>query len=261
MSPLQRIHPFLKDLLQDNTQLQLLGEDLELRPDCSGLQAAFPNQVHALPASDNSLMGLAVGMAMNGQTVILQVASASSLPQLLASLPAFGPDFPLSIILRVPVAPTEPISLDILLAYPHIQVRTAHDAESTMTALKSAITVPKPCIVLESLSPQLIHIAPDRAHTEIWAWGPGLEAVNQAAESLSTAGITCRVQALTQLHPIDTAVGQALFDTGRLVLVNLPTGLLSAVHQAAFWRLEHPPVFCNADAAEIERAVRTVMTP
>ena len=262
MSPLQTLHHFLKNALQNDSQLNLLGEDLELRPDSSGLKDQYPAQVHVLPASDTSLIGVAVGMATAGQSVIVQAATASSLPQILAAIPAFGPDFPLSLVIRVPVAPTEVLALDTLLAYPHIQVRCAHDSHTSVSALEAALSERKPCIVLESLSPQQLFEAPSNtAHTEIWAWGAGLQAAYDTAETLSAEGLICRVQALTQLQPIDPAVAQALFDTGRVVLVNLPTALLSTIHQVAFWRLEHPPVFCQADSAAIEAAVRTVLTP
>lgn len=261
MSPIQSHHQFLSVALESDSQLKLIGEDLELRPDSSGLTVKFPDQVHETPASDTTLIGVAVGMAIAGQKVIVQAASAISLPQIMASIPVFGSDFPLTLIVRIPVAPTDVLPLDILLAYPHVQVRCAHSSSSVIDSLQHALSHQGPTIILESLSPQKIYRQPENAHTEIWAWGAGLESAYRAAENLTAQGIECRVHALNSIQPLEASAGNALFETGRVVLVNLPTALLSAIHQIAFWRLEHPPVFCKADTAAIEASVRAVLTP
>ena len=261
MSPLQSHHQFLTQALSDNSQLKLLGEDLELRPDSSGLASKFPNQVHELPASDTSLIGVAVGMAISGHKVIAQAAAASSLTPILASLPEFGSDFPTTLVIRIPVAPTDVLALGTLLAYPHVRVHCAHSTQTAIEALENALNHAGVTVLLESLSPQVVYAQPEAAHTEIWAWGAGLEAAYTAAETLSAEGIQCRVHALSSIQPLDSSAGEALYESGRVVLVNLPTALLSAIHQVAFWRLEHPPVFCKADSAAIEASVRAVLTP
>jgi pyruvate/2-oxoglutarate/acetoin dehydrogenase E1 component len=265
MSAVQSVHHFLNHALQNDSRLYLLGEDLELRPDTSGLLERHPDQVKLLPASDNSLVGVAVGISMAGHPVIVQLASASSLPHVLAMLPAFGSEFPTSVIVRVPIAPNECLSLEALLAYPHLQVHCPHNANSVVRCLEEALSQGGPTIILEDLNCRT-HSTPASPaagshHVEIWAWGSGIEAAQSAAEALQLEGIQCRIQALTRLHPIPSSIGSDLYETGRVVLVNLPTGLLSTIHKTAFWRLEHHPVFCAAQHDSIKSAVHTVMTP
>jgi pyruvate/2-oxoglutarate/acetoin dehydrogenase E1 component len=265
MSKVDHIRHFLSTRLESNSQLFLLGEDLELRPETQGLIAKFPDQVRLLPASDSALMGVSIGLGLAGKTVVVQLASASGLPTILGMLPQFGAEFPTHVIVRVPVTPTDFVDLNSVLAHPELRVYTPHNAESVAQCLDNAMAEAKPALVLEDLlcRGQETPVDSDAAvyHTDIWAWGSGLEEAMTAAEALRSEGIMCRVQALTQIQPISDKIGSELYQTGRVVLVNLPTGLLSSIHKAAFWRLENQPVFCAAQHDAIKSAVQTVMTP
>ena len=57
MSPIQSHHQFLSVALESDSQLKLIGEDLELRPDSSGLTVKFPDQVMK-PLPDTTLIGV-----------------------------------------------------------------------------------------------------------------------------------------------------------------------------------------------------------
>lgn len=265
MTSTDPIRHLLNTELKSSPQLFLIGEDLELRPDTKGLQKQFPDQVRLLPASDSSLMGIAIGISLTGNTVIIQLASASGLSTILSMLPQFGVEFPTHVVIRVPVSPTDSVDLNAVLAHPGLRVYSPHNAENVAQCLSQALSEQSPAIVLEDLScrAQASPVISSNAvyHTDIWAWGSGLTAAYAAAEDLRSKGIFCRVQAVTQIQPIRDTIGSDLYQTGRVVLVNLPTGLLSSINKAAFWRLENQPIFCAAQQDAIKSAVQTVMTP
>ena len=62
-----------------NPSTRLLGEAVELSPITRGLSAEFSGQVHALPASDAGLIGLAIGMALGGAKPIVELSGPDAL--------------------------------------------------------------------------------------------------------------------------------------------------------------------------------------
>ena len=67
----QALNRFLKERMESDASLHLLGESLEISPETNGLMALYPERVHQLPAADQALIGLAVGLAMAGKRVLL----------------------------------------------------------------------------------------------------------------------------------------------------------------------------------------------
>ena len=88
MTGLQALRDALRAALTDAPRVRVVGEAVELSPVTAGLAADFPGRVHALPASDAGLIGVALGMAMNGDTVVVELAGPEGLPAALAALDA-----------------------------------------------------------------------------------------------------------------------------------------------------------------------------
>ena len=78
MNGYQKIRNLLDQKLTEDSSIHLLGEALELSPDTHGLLYKHPEQCHLLPASDNAMLGVAIGMAFVGSRSVIHVAGPQS---------------------------------------------------------------------------------------------------------------------------------------------------------------------------------------
>ena len=92
----------LNSLFSQHEDLHLISECFELDSETKGLTKHFKDRTHLLPAADNALIGIAIGMAMDGAKVIVQLAEADSLWGILGQLgQETESSFSLPIIIRV----------------------------------------------------------------------------------------------------------------------------------------------------------------
>lgn len=265
----------------------LLGEALELSPSTRGLRAAWPDRVHLLPAADAALVGVGVGIALSGAQAIVELADPSALPaalgQLVEAQALHRSDQPLRLLLRVPFGP-DPVAFApelLLQAVPGLHLGCPSSPAEAPRLLGEALAAGAPVVLLE---PRAALVGPPgeapgpgglgRAALlrsgdacSLLTWGPDLQACLAAAELLAEEGLSVDLVDLRWLSPVDTALlGARVGHTGRAVLVGPLAAPLLGVLQAAFLRLESPPVqVAPADGqavrvAEIVAAVRAALS-
>lgn len=245
-----------------------------------GLATLFPGRVIDTPIADRTSFGLALGMALGGRPVAVELSSGRALlaiAEMLADAGRMaGTPFRPALTIRVPVGgeagPVIDASAgDLLGAIGGLRVvcLTADTAHSVLRgALGSGVTV-----VLEPRSelaaaaspvpatPIAHRVLSDGSHATLLCWGPGVRAAVQAAATLADEGISVRVIDLVSLSPLDPRVGQHVVDTGRLIAVHstdshLAQRVLGVALDEAFLYLESPPGDCAAHPEAILDAVR-----
>lgn len=265
MKGFKKIHLYLKSLLERNDKIYILGEALDMRPDTKGLSKSHPHQTLLLPAADESLIGIATGLAIDNNKAIVHIASCSSLAAVLTKIPNFKGEIPANIIVRVPLAPNDTLPLECLQSYPHITVLAPYDGATALKCLKNALSINTPVVILErmDLMGQSVEAPTPNSnpHVDVLAWGQGVQAAIQASHTLEENGIVCRVHAITQIHPLSEKDWFPIGESGRVILADLPSSFLYSVQEAIFWQLEHQPLFCNPSPEAIVASVADVLKP
>lgn len=266
----------LEAALQD-PRVRLLGEAVELSPATRGLRAAHPEQVLSLPAADASLVGIALGMAMNGDKVVVELPGPEALPAALLQLKQVEPsrESPLTVVLRVPVAPIAHSDAGVVMqaGQADFHIAAVGQAGDAASLLQGALQQGVPTILFEPLAVlgqpahavsevpfQAPRVLAQGDHASVLAWGAGVEPALQAAQQLAEEGITVDVIDLRTLGLYDhDVVAQRVRHTGRPVVASVPgyQQVLAHVVEGAFLRLESPPGVAPADAASIADAVRS----
>ena len=93
---LQNSRLYLEKQLQNN-QLFVVAESYALDPILKNLDSKYPDRALYLPATTQGLCGVAIGLALSGKTVLLQLHDTSALSELSLQLESaqFGAEFPL----------------------------------------------------------------------------------------------------------------------------------------------------------------------
>ncbi len=277
MNGAERIREVLENALSQSEDVHVLGEAVALSPATTGLMAKHPDQVHLLPAADASLIGVAVGMAIGGKRPVVELAHPASLwgalQQLGQEAAQIGGEFSTPVIVRVPIAPGEaahPPITDI----PGLTVASPSTAQDAGALLTAALKAQGPVVLLEPravLAAQAAKGSPDIAigsaniarpgqHATALAWGDGVTAALKAATLLAGEGIDLEVVDLRTLAPLDVeTIGHSVQRTGRVVVVGPDTATLTTAVQAAFLRLESPPIQAKADATDVAAKVRNIV--
>jgi len=273
MNGYQKIHAILEQALATSNNIHLLGEALELSPDTHGLLPKYPEQCHLLPASDNAMLGLAIGMAFVGSRPILHLAGPQSLWTLLAQLGQevsnSGAEFPLPIIIRVPVGPNEQLMLQQLQHLTGICVAAPSSAAQAAAMLEAALEAKHPTLLIEDR--QVLQesatqpAAKDIQHAEIpvtgdqstlVAWGAAVHTAQEVALELQQSGISVEVVDLRILHPVDSqTLCHSINKTGRPIFVDMPTTALEKMISGAFWRLENQPQNISHNREKMKEAI------
>ncbi|MCB9673881.1 MAG: hypothetical protein H6737_02130 [Alphaproteobacteria bacterium] len=247
----------------------------------AGLLARFgAERVVDTPIADRTGFGLALGMALGGRPVCIELSSTRALlavAEMLADAGRIaGTAFRPALTVRVPVGgeageAIDPPAGDLLAALPGVRVvcATAATAASLLSeVLGSGVTV-----VLEpraelAVRRAAVDVSPDRlrevregAHATVVAWGSAVDAALAAAEALAAEGISVQVVDPVALWPLDPDLGRRIVDTGRVVAAHPADGelarrVLSVALDDAFLYLESPPGHCSADPDSVQRAVR-----
>ena len=274
MSGAIAIRAALADALTADPSVCLLGEAVDLSPATSGLRASAPGRVHLLPAADAALVGVAVGMALAGQRPVVELADAAAvigaLAQLAEAAALSGPEFPVRLVVRVPVGPGGLDPSALLCAVGGLSVVAASSSGEAAGLLRAALGSSGPVVVLEPrvacasagddrVDMPLCHarVLREGRDASVLAWGDGVAAALAAADALAGEGIDVDVIDLRSLSPLDVDTVRArVYETGRVVCVGGADPALVAAVEAAFLRLESPPGRADADADAVARAVR-----
>lgn len=260
MNGVQALRNAVRESLK-HSSTHLLGEAVELSPITRGLSAEFPGQVHALPASDAGLIGLATGMALGGATPIVELSGPDALwgaiQQLGQEAAAFAsnPEFQATLVVRVPSPPGSGDLSPLLASVPGLAIAAAGQAGEAADLLRAALGRRGPTVIVEPSDILTQDISEDeplplgkarilRAGTQVTAlaWGAGVPAALAAAEDLAARGVSLEVLDLRTLNPLDeAAIAESVHRTGRALLVGGAATVLVATVRAAFLRLEAPP--------------------
>ncbi len=261
MSPLLRAA--LAHAVERDPRIHLLGEALDLSPTTRGLSNT---RRHLLPAADQGLAGIAVGLAWSGALPVVELSGPAALATFAAALAPHlsepSSEFPLSLILRVPLIPGEAIPTGLLALFPNFTIG-AGGSESEQAQLLAAALQAGGChLLLEAFdlpdeSQSGLEKGPDPVGLSLVVLGPERATAEVARTMLASEGITTDLLVLNTLRPLDAAALQAtLARSGRAVLIGLTNQLITAsalndlLHRG-FLHLESPPFQAPAEAMQI----------
>lgn len=256
----------IRSLLSTHTNLHVIGECFEIDKETTGLTKEFPEQVHLLPAAANSLIGVALGMAMDGAKVVVQMADVNGLwdciPQLIQET---NSSFPLSLCIRVPINPNDKVPWELMTGL-GIEIWCPRSKEQINSFLQQAVTRNSPTILLEPMRAIQENIQSDsQTETELLqtgddvtliAWGDNVAVAVQTATELAKDDFQVEVIALNKILPVpQQAIQESIQKTGRPVFIETPGSVLNTVINSGFWHLESQPVKTNASPTEITQAI------
>ena len=255
-----------QSLLERYSDLHILGECFSVDGTTKALSEETKDRLHLLPAADNALMGVAIGMAMDGAKVILELASPQSLWGIISQLgQETTSSFPLTIVIRVPMPPNEMLPWEILEGL-GVDVWCPRTHKQRQQVINDALSASTPTIILEpSLSLQQRGSSLDCPAAEqikegedatLIAWGDNVEIALQTAQNLENEAIFVEVIALQKLLPVNSDLLKASVDkTGRPVFIRPPQQLLHRLIEQSFWRLESQPLATGSTEQEIRNAL------
>ena len=258
--------------LSNNPNTHILSECFDVHSDLVDIISQFPAQAHLLPMSDNALVGIAIGMAIDGAFPIVQLASSESLYAILPQLhQETEHGFPLPMVIRVPSFDLQDINLNMLSSLPAAVYCPQNQAHAE-SIISEARTRKQPTILIESqalmtaqkksnFSADETEVVLEGSDVTILTWGEGASIAVEIAESDSTQGISLEVLVLHRLFSDNPEIGRSITKTGRVICLNQNDSLTSTVIAQSFWRLEAEPIFCSAEASSIAAALQDVLAP
>ena len=275
------------EILTADTDARLVGEMVGQHGGVSGTSAGLlaefgAERVLEVPVADRGTLALAVGMALGGKTVMVELSSTGRLPALfevLANAAAIGPEFRLHLVVRVPYGHDaagldHPVGQSIH-RIPGLDVLCPADASQAAGLLRYALRSGRPTVFLEprslynsravlpaaAIEPNA-RVLRDGSHVTLAAWGTGVPAALEAADALLASGIDAEVIDLVSLSPANHSVLVASVQrTGRLVVVHPQDAVLAdAIRQVgldgAFLHLESPLASVVDTADKVVAAAR-----
>lgn len=250
---------------------------------CAGLSDLHPGQVLDTPVGDRSVLGLALGLALGGRPVCVELPSTRSLlaasSVLVDAARATSTDFRPALTVRVPFQQgmgrtIEPAIADLLCRLEGVGVHVART--ETAHALLGSLLGQGVNVLLEPADdyarraepiearPSTARVVAEGDHLTIVAWGAGVRSAVEAAERLRSEGMSIQVVDAVSLSPLDPTLGEHVRRTGRILTVHTDDASFSdRVHaqvlRSAFLYLESPPSDCHAELnAVVEAARRSV---
>jgi pyruvate dehydrogenase E1 component beta subunit len=278
-----------EETLRQDPNARLLSEMVRVSPQCRGLLEVYgPKQVLEVTVADRSTLGLAVGMALGGRTVIVEISSTGRLPAVFevltdAAAIARRGDFGMNLVIRVPYGhDAEGLDTPVgqtLHRIPGLEIVCPSDASQAAGLLRTALQSARPTLFLEpralyddraQTTDAAIPFAPRRLrvgnHVTLAAWGTGVRAALDAADSLSNNGIEADVLDLVSLSADNhTLLSESVTQTGRLVVVHPEDPILAdAIRQtaleSAFLYLESPLAQARDTADSVFSAAQASIT-
>lgn len=293
LSMAQAIRQTLAEAMERDPTTLVIGESVGRSGGVAGSTAGLldqfgPERVRDLPIADRGAVGLGVGLALAGATVVIELSGPGRLLACLevladAAHTAETTEFPVPVVLRVPAGREAGAAIDratagVLGGIPGLAVACASDSGTAAGLLASALRRRGPTVLFEPRSLYTRRsgvggdVALDKArvlatgdHVTLAAWGNGVHAALAAASSLTAEGISADVVDVVSLAPIDAAtLGERVRHTGRLVVVGdddvpVERALLAAAIHQAFWYLESPLAAASGGADAVARAARNAI--
>jgi pyruvate/2-oxoglutarate/acetoin dehydrogenase E1 component len=278
-----------EETLTNDPDARLLSEMVRVSPQCGGLLDVFgPERVLEVTVADRSTLGLAVGMALGGRTVIVEISSTGRLPavfEVLADAAAIARrgDFAMNLVIRVPYGhDAEGLDTPIgqtLHRIPGLEILCPSDAGQAAGLFRAALQSGRPTLFLEpralygdraQTTPSPVPLSARRlragSHVTLAAWGTGVRAALDAAESLANQGIEADVLDLVSLSAGNQSLlSESVTQTGRLVVVHPEDPVVAdAIHQialaSAFLYLESPLAQARDTADSVLSAAQASIT-
>lgn len=239
-----------------------------------------PGRVIDTPIGDRSALGLALGLALGGRSVCVELTGSRGLlaaAEILADAGRLAAtDFAPALTVRVPIGGEAgsrvdlPVG-DVLRSLDGVRVvcATAATAGSLLAGVlgRGVTVVLEPRAELDrradarAVDPARLAVLHAGDHATIAAAGEGVWAALLAADALLREGIRVEVVDLVCLSPIDPELHRLVARTGRLIVAHPGDGglarpALAAAFGDAFLHLESPPGDCPPDPSAVAEAVR-----
>lgn len=252
----------------------------------AGLADRHPGFVLDLPVAERGNLGLAVGMALAGDRVVVEVTSTGRLWSCLevlseAAAVSRAGAMSVALVVRVPAGGQAGDRIDApvaqaLAAIDGLTLLCPATPAQALGAYRAALAARRPVVVLEpralaarrTAEPDAVSIGAarpvrDGVDLTLVCWGSAVQVAVSAADTLAAEGIDAAVLDLVSLSPLDAAtLGEHLRRTGRVVVVEAPEGGLSeqvlrAAVDGAFLYLEAPLATAAANASELVQVARS----
>lgn len=248
-----------------------------------GLHEAFPDRVIDAPISEDAMVGMAIGAAIEGMRPIIEMQfadfSSVGFNQIVnnAGTQFYRTDVPCPITVRLPSGgtpgsgPFHSQSLDSIYAhYPGLVILTPATVEDAYSMLLEAVQIDDPTLFCEhkylyyhlkadalpdeALPVGRARIARPGIHATVVAYSAMVHESLRAAEELAAEGWQIEVVDLRSVKPMDTdTVLGSVARTGRLLAVGetFPWGgataeVVSRVASEGFHLLDAPPQRLNS---------------
>ncbi len=283
------IHAALGELLHDDPDVFIYGQDIGKFGGAfkatKGFKELYPDRVLDAPISEDAMVGLGIGAALEGKKPIIEMQFADfgtiGLNQFGNNAGAhfFRTGIPLNITLRMPCGgtpgggPFHSQCLETLFAhYPGVHVLTPATVADAYVMMKDAVVIPDPVVFMEHkflyrwlkadtfrdenpLPPGKARIARQGKHATLVAYSAMVpEALRAADELFAKSGYDVEVVDLRSVKPIDSdTVIASVARTGRLLVVSedFPWGgaaaeVVARVVAEGFHLLDAPPMRLTA---------------
>ena len=262
----------LLEWLEQTPSAQLIGECFAVRDDLADATDILSERAHLLPMSDDTLLNVSLGMALDGSLPVIEwpTADVSNIASWLKTIPA-NENHTVSMVIRVHVHQETGLDYDTL-QHPLVEVWSVLSDSMRSDALARAQSHRKIVILLESATSIAWHKLEGRsltaltsssdyriehAHCVIVSSNLHADIVQSSIDTLAEDGIRIHWVEQHALSGFDDTALKAVFDVGRVVCVGLPISWLSTLVAKAFWRLESEPTFCASNTPAIQQAVYT----
>ncbi|NCG18480.1 MAG: alpha-ketoacid dehydrogenase subunit beta [Rhodobacterales bacterium] len=283
------IRDVLHTAMSKDDDVLLLGETVGRAGGVAGttaglLEAFGADRVRDLPVAERGTLGMALGMALAGKTVVVELSGTGRLAACFEVLTeaaniAQQSEFAVRLIVRVPCgtqagAHDRPVGQHIA-AIPGLTVLCPSDANQAAGLLRSALSSHSPVVLLEPrkhykaraevndnkalLTARTLR---EGSHITLAAWGSAVDAALVAADALAADGIRAEVLDLVAIRPLDVAtLGASVCKTGRLVVVHPEDAALADLARnvglnTSFLYLESPLATAPDEATKVAAAAR-----
>lgn len=265
------VRDVVAEALENDPDFRVLGE--EARPDQADRHITTP-------ISERASTGLALGLALTGKRVLLELPDTGAMARAASLLEPWNGQLPMAlpVCFHVPYG-TEAEGIDqpvgrMLCAIPGLTVLCGSTPGAMARLMRFALQQSGPTLILE---PRLLSSerGQDEAGHEVGSrvvregrdltlvgWGTAVRSCLTAAESLAVEGIDVEVIDLETLSPLDRGtVAESVRRTGRILIAHdQEQALADQVRQVsvdeAFLYLQAPPYVVGACSEAIARAAR-----
>lgn len=278
------IREAMNELLRDDPDVFIYGQDIGKFGGAfkatKGLKDLYPDRVVDAPISEDAMVGLGIGAALEGKKPIVEMQFADfgtiGLNQFGNNAGAhfYRTGIPVNVTLRMPCGgtpgggPFHSQSLEALFAhYPGVHVLTPATVADAYSMLKEAVAIPDPVVFMEHkflyrwlkadtflddapLPVGKARIARPGKHATVIAYSAMVpEALRAADELFATYGHDIEVVDLRSVKPIDNdTIIASVARTGRVLVVSedFPWGgvaseVISRIVADGFHLLDAPP--------------------